>query len=737
MTADSRESLAVPRPRLVLRLAFAGRRWAAPSDDDASVGSMPPAPENIAVLGQTLARVFGVIEEQLAGVAATPPSPETGRTRHSSYYSPQTPQLRLVTGLAEGADQLAADTFLAGRGDRVEREIAAVLPFSTAVYRESRLRDHHDAFDRTAAACSYIVELDGTHDKPHPDTVAARNRRSRAYRAQSAVLLRHADVLVALTDPEAETKAGGTLETVRAALELDLPVIFIDSRNGTVTPLEPTDDMASALAPGASPTGDPFETLGSWVVQIVAGAQPRAAQPRTGGHRSKKDHAKRLLDEYFAEPGSRPHQRSNLREKLWRWFSRQLEPRDLPAPQSDPPLAPFAIYRRRATELSRHYQGLYRGAFLLNYLLAVGAVLLAALSLVILGKSHSDTLEGVKVALRDGDEHSVENPATPDSTGTEAAAPPAPHTSSSGGPPWLLPTLLLLAGAKLAIVVFMQRNTHHANADGWNDRAVDTRYLAERLRAMNYLPRTGSFRPPAAAPPQYASRVVRQSAVDWLFEAIVRSVSPRSIDTARRPHSSVAQDHDVMILRPEPSETVSLIRDRWVNEQANYHDKTAHTMSRLESATDFLARALSLGVIVFVALDLLILVAEVFHVLPDPWSHRVAAAAPWLVFLAALLPAAIASLHGIRFQSECGRLAERSAVMRTILRGRDPKATPGGRWAEADRLAQRIATASADPTHDPGAWSAEVLRLSERVAHDFVQEVAEWSVLYAKEVAEL
>ena len=35
-----------------------------------------------------------------------------------------------------------------------------------------------------------------------------------------------------------------------------------------------------------------------------------------------------------------------------------------------------------------------------------------------------------------------------------------------------------------------------------------------------------------------------------------------------------------------------------------------------------------------------------------------------------------------------------------------------------------------------GAWSLESLRFTEKVATDFVQEVAEWSVLYAKEVAE-
>ena len=59
------------------------------------------------------------------------------------------------------------------------------------------------------------------------------------------------------------------------------------------------------------------------------------------------------------------------------------------------------------------------------------------------------------------------------------------------------------------------------------------------------------------------------------------------------------------------------------------------------------------------------------------------------------------------------------------------------RRAEACRLASRITTARADSATDPGAWSIEVLHLTEAIARDFVHEVAEWSVLYAKEVPDL
>jgi len=67
---------------------------------------------------------------------------------------------------------------------------------------------------------------------PDPDTPPAKERRARAYRAQAAFLLRHSDLLVAVADADESGRAGGTLETVRGALEFDLPVVFIDAASG-------------------------------------------------------------------------------------------------------------------------------------------------------------------------------------------------------------------------------------------------------------------------------------------------------------------------------------------------------------------------------------------------------------------------------------------------------------------------------------------------------------------------
>jgi hypothetical protein len=103
---------------------------------------------------------------------------------------------------------------------------------------------------------------------------------------------------------------------------------------------------------------------------------------------------------------------------------------------------------------------------------------------------------------------------------------------------------------------------------------------------------------------------------------------------------------------------------------------------------------------------------------------------PALIFLAAVLPAAVASLNSIRFQSECLRIAERSAVMVEMLEG----------WrAECDVLRTRMRTAREEQggrTGDPGAWTLEAVELGESCAQMTSDEVAEWSVLYSRDLLE-
>ena len=706
-----------PRPRAVLRLGFAGRRELAPASE--------------AHLRLALGRILAVMGRRLAALTPGVPTAADSAPKVAAFFARRPPLLRLVTGLCEGADTIAAQVLegltippdgqpATGTSPPcLETELAAVLPFDLPAYRDSRSAGFRPEFDRQAARCAYILALDGLYAKPDPHTPLAAARRTKGYRAQSAVLLRHADILIAAADPDAPGKAGGTLETVQAALVFELPVVFIHTGSGAVWLIAPGDDLASTLAePPPADLDDRLAHLVSWLV-AEPDLQPDADLPDRG-HTKARRPGLRLLHEYFGDAdlpplkvdrAGQPQRKASLREWVWTRLERRF--RKGPKPIADAPLKPYAEYRARATGLNYHYSGLYRGAYVLNYVLAVLAVALATLSLVLIGAT--------------------------------------PHAA------WLNPALLGLGTVKLAILSFIAANTRRTNREDWNDQAVDYRYLAERLRALFYLPRAGSFQPPAAARPYHAARAERQSAVDWLFDAITRAVSPA--EQARletHPGHDGAGDLRIRVLRPAPTEALTLVRGPWVTGQVAYHARTALTLERMDRFAERAGAWLNWTVVAVVAVDIAILLlylvirvpgiadlltpdlAEPLHHL----AHELHGHAPWLLFLAAVLPAAVASLNGLRFQGESARLAERSAMLRLILGGRprdalaNPPEITGGRGQQAADLLDRIERAQSDPATDPGAWSLDTLRLTERIADDCVREVGEWSVLYAKELPE-
>jgi hypothetical protein len=769
-----------PRPRLVLRAGFAGRK------DLTSAEATR--------LETALADVLHALGHRLAAIAPGVPVEAGKEPRVSAFFQAQAPLLRLVTGLCEGADAVAAQVLervhvppdagvACGPGTPcLETELGAVLPFDVETYRRSRPETFRPEFDRQLARCAWVLALDAHYDKPTEAELAAiaeadarqqRStladlRRARGYRAQSAFLLRQSDLLIAAADPTAPGKAGGTLETVREAQIFELPVVFIHTGTGAVHLIEPGDDLHSVLAMPPPPGWQ--ETLKRWVNQITTDPD-RDLAPGELMHDEQRQSGESLLAEYFDRPESPAAQAGKrmVRFRKWAWERFEKCFRTGPEPKSDPKLEPYAAWRSRATELNYHYSGLYRGAFLLNYAFAIFAVALATVSLALLGKTAHPVVAGEISDLA--------------GAALNAGATPTPPASGGG----LLPVLFALAAVKLGVLFFISRNTTRANKERWNDRAVDLRYLAERLRAMYYLPRLGTQQPPAAAPPQFASRVVRQSAMDWLFDSIARAVSPADLPDARPLQTPTHDGSGTLTVKKlltfDARVEVERIRDAWIAEQTRYHERNARTHHALHHAAETVGQWLGRAVIVIVSFDVLFIIAEVLekmHALPRalaPWVPALAPAIPWLVVLTALLPAIVAALGGIRFQSECQRLAERSAVMRVMLGGRVPghyekeptaswpklwwkvvrffkntwlvlrhlfarpsvpPETPltGGRWQEARDLAARIATARDDGETDPAAWSHDALRLAERTAGDFVQEVAEWSVLYAKEVAE-
>ena len=124
-------------------------------------------------------------------------------------------ELRLHTGLASGADQIAA-RWARSRGYNV----TAVLPFEPDEYRKDFELDGEAAdFDRALDAADEIVVLPGD-----------RSDAEGAYVLVGKQLIKAADIMIAIWDGEEARGPGGTAHVVALALKSSVPVIHIHIR---------------------------------------------------------------------------------------------------------------------------------------------------------------------------------------------------------------------------------------------------------------------------------------------------------------------------------------------------------------------------------------------------------------------------------------------------------------------------------------------------------------------------
>lgn len=230
-----------PRPRLVLRVGITGKR---------------AVPEEVSKDVRTaLDNVFKALGEVLVAC----------RDANSKFVSDDPPLLRIISGMAEGADQIAAEAAIAAHklsADRkVETQLAAILPFLKEEYEKDFKRDPFqpsDAPDRPAEVIEKLVArfrelLCGAEAVLEIDDEALRDPANkkfhdRAYANLGDVLLEHADILVAISNDE-NRGAGGTVDVLGKALDLKIPVIKISLITRKVHLLHAAEPDAANPAP--------------------------------------------------------------------------------------------------------------------------------------------------------------------------------------------------------------------------------------------------------------------------------------------------------------------------------------------------------------------------------------------------------------------------------------------------------------------------------------------------------
>ena len=633
------------KPRIALSLALAGKR------------RIPPSA--VHGLSETLTQVFHAVAGRLLSLSE---SAATGDALSLRFAADMRPRLTLITGLADGADQLAGRIFLNPDPTfpDVEKRLGAIIPCRQADFvANSPVRDAA-GFATAAAACAFIVELDGAlppspgpaGDGDGPEARRARQDRSRAFSDQSEILLRQADLLIAIDDPADDGRVGGTRQTIRAALDMGMPVILLRVGHDDIALVRSRADLEE---PAALPEEHARQTLWAVVGEMVGAS----GLPRDIGY------VRDFLIEFY---GPSVPKREGL-NWLWEFFEGRF--RDRARVTSDEAAVAYQFYRKRASLLSAHYASLYRGTFLMGYALAVVAVLLAvgALAMFPLRQPLGLSVRGLEAVL------------------------------------------FLFGAGKLAVVVQILNLSNRANRQRLAHRAADYRYLSERLRTMIYLPHAGALRSPYNWSLPYTTRVSTQDMIDRLFTSIVRQVSPEDVTPGPREGTA---------LRPEASEALALIRTGWLAGQRLYHERNRDIQKRMSRWIEGTGRRLNQTVIGIVVVDLIIAglgVTGLIEHLPTGIGEMLDnGGTPMLIALAAILPAAVASLNGVQFQSECSRLADRSEHMVNQLR----------------QLEDKAGLARLRPVR-----ILDALRLGEDIAQTTIDEVAEWSAIYGKDFIEI
>lgn len=164
---------------------------------------------------------------------------------------------------------------------------------------------------------------------------------------------------------------------------------------------------------------------------------------------------------------------------------------------------------------------------------------------------------------------------------------------------------------------------------------------------MIYLPSVGCLRTRYNWSLPYTMRVTAQGVIDQLFLSIVRQATPLEAMPGQRCDRTIVTN---------AGSALTLIKTDWIVGQKIYHLLNAANQNRLNKLLKRIGSMSNIGVIGIVFVDILLTMLKSFNLLPAAFGMTFEGLiAPLLIASAAILPTAVASLNGIRFQSEWNR----------------------------------------------------------------------------------
>ncbi len=592
------DAMSPPRAPLAFRVGVVGHR----------PDRLPKDSAGLDAISARLAQVLAAVARGVHRFADTP---------DGAFYAPGPPILRAVSPLAEGADRLFAREALA-QGF----ELCSVMPFAQAHFEadfcppfamaEDALSGFHRLLDRAQTEGRLTrFEMDG-----------AASRRSEAYHAAGRVVLNQSDLLVVVWDGGAANGLGGTLDTLRQAVEFDVPALWIDARAPygwqLVQSREDLErlDSDDACPPASAARAGPADTL-EMNTALEALVADELALPL--GDQDDRSHLRHYLGE------TRPAFNLAIAWKMFRNLMDHGFPRmpalrvtdyiqqidyDWPLRSADAargdPEAVFSwlngtlrSHYAWSDKLADRYADAHRSAFVWTSLLAATTVFLALLPMAC-GWGPRRTLTWIDASVE---------------------------------------TFVLLAMVVLPVIGRRRR---------WHQKWMEYRVLAEMVRELRVLIPLGGGRPLPRTPAHLANYGdPTQSWMYWQTRALARAVGVP--DTAVDERYVQAQvEHLLALLGMAPGHNAPGSGQIGFHYGSSERDEKIHR--RLHKLTLILFGLTIAGVIVH-------WLTPMFGPQEPIWLGR------WLVLTSAVFPAFGAAMAAINNQAEFARIQRRSRAM--------------------------------------------------------------------------
>lgn len=552
---------------------------------------------------------------------------------------------RFCSGLADGADQIASQLFLDTKLS-LENENCFSINSIIPFCKSDYLHtiENKDVFLSLYDKCLHSVQLDGRYLEGDEGKWG----RAKAYNHQGKGLVMYSDVLIVAAYMKSDS-ISSSRETAITSLHKNVPVLFLNLEDGLFYFF---NDLESWLEGARIPQS--IDDIVVSLMEIVGGE-------------NVVDH----VDEGALL--KRDTLAFKLRKRVWGMYEGLFKIDDDGSEKSGYVRIANAFsdkimsIRKTSSEATNYYQIQYRGGYMLNYLLAILAVFIGVVSITIY----------IYIA-----KHKV------------------------GHDGYFL--IIALGIIKIFLIFIMVNNTKTVNSELYNKRAIDYRYVSERLRLNYYLSFFGFLRAPKPSLGGHIQDYLKKYTGEIIHQA--------------KESSLYDEKWEISLTRESLIENISFIRDSWINGQVLYHKKENKRMFHMHEFLEHCVESLGKTVIFLLFIEVIGLIIY------SSFSEHslISIISPLIMGCTILIPAVITTLNSILFQTEAKKIAFRSQLIYekiNIL------------MKELDERKRELLEGANNLRYD-GSRTIEIVEILNKVAQIATDEVAEWSLLYEKPVFE-